>query len=68
MKTLTTLRDLQEKDALIQSWMESGKIGQLIRKGRTIYYANLEPLQMGLTVEGATQLDVARKLYAQSVA
>lgn len=59
---MKTLRDYQEEDTLLESIMESGDIGTLVRNGRTIYYANLRPLHLGLTVEGATKLDVARKL------
>jgi hypothetical protein len=64
---ITTLRDVQEKDALIQSWLDSDAIGVLCRNGVPIYYANLRPLHLGVTVEGATRLDVARKLYVHSM-
>jgi hypothetical protein len=64
--TITTLRDVQENDELIQAILDSGKIGQLCRKGRTVYYANLEPLHLGLTVEGTTRFDVAAKLLSHA--
>jgi hypothetical protein len=60
---VVTLRNLRERNALINSWLESDKIGQLIRNGRTIYYAILD----GITFEGASRFIVACKLYAHSV-
>jgi hypothetical protein len=59
---MKTLRDIQEEDTLIEAILASGDIGQLVRNGRTIYYANLRPLHLGNTVEGATKYEVARKL------
>lgn len=64
---IKTLRDINEERDLIQGWLDSDKIGTLVRKGRTIYYATLEPMHLGVIVEGATKLDVARKLYAHSI-
>ena len=60
---IKTIRDQQDEDALIESWMESDKIGQLIRDGRTIYYAIIN----GLPFEGATRYEVACELYACSI-
>lgn len=59
---MKTIQDLLNEDILLESIMESGDIGTLCRKGRTIYYANLLPLHLGNTVEGSTKLEVARKL------
>lgn len=63
---MTTLRDIQEQDQLIQAIIDSGEIGQLCRNGRTIYYATLRPMHLGITVEGATKLDVARRVLAHN--
>lgn len=60
--TITTLRDVQDQDAGIEYWIESDRIGTLCREGRTVYYATVHYMA-GLTLEGATREDVARKLY-----
>lgn len=59
---MKTIRDIQNEDALLEAIIESDRIGALMRNGRIVYYANLRPLGRGNTVEGATKLDVARKL------
>ncbi len=66
MKSITTLRDVQDKDLLIEAIIDSGDIGTLCRNGRTIYYANLAPLHLGMTVEGATKTEVARKVLSHN--
>ena len=61
---MKTLRDIQNEDAMLEAILDGNEIGTLIREGRTIFYANLKPLHLGVTVEGANQLDVARRLLA----
>lgn len=63
---MKTLRDYQEEDALIEAIVESNRIGCLVRKGRTVFYATLQPLSLGVMVEGASKVEVARKLLAIS--
>jgi hypothetical protein len=64
---MKTLKDIQSEDAMLEAILDGNEIGTLIRDGRTIYYANLKPLHLGVTVEGATELDVARRILAQRV-
>lgn len=59
---ITTLRDIQEQDEAIEYWLETDRIGTLCRNGRTVYYANVD-YRLGLTLEGDTREDVARKLF-----
>lgn len=61
-KAIMTLRDVQEFDATVEAYLVSDDIGTVIRNGRTIYYANLRPLHLGLTIEGNTRAEVAIRL------
>lgn len=63
---VTTLRQVQELDNLVQSWLDSDVIGTLCRQGRTIFYAVLSGTDCQ-TVEGVSRTDVARKLVAHSL-
>ena len=59
---MTTLRDIQNEDALIEAILENNSIGELIRKGSKMFYA----IRDGVEFYGATRLHVARQLLAHA--
>lgn len=59
--SITTVRDIMAADEMIEAIIESNDIGQLCRKGRTIYYAYSTDRSY---VEGVSKVDVARKVLA----
>jgi hypothetical protein len=58
-----TLNDIRKEDAGIESWLESNKIGWLIRDGVVIYYATID----GIMFENGNQFLLACQLYAHSI-
>ncbi len=62
-KTPMTSRDMDEKDALIQSHLDSDSIGKAMRKGKDVFYAFFG----GSYFEGKTKFIVAQKMYKHSI-
>ena len=60
-----TLRDYQRFNQLVQSFLDSGQIGELCRKGRPVFYAYL---QNGQYVESLIRNVVAGKLAVEAIA
>lgn len=58
--TMKIIQDVKTEDSMIEAHLESGAIGELVRMGRKVYYAFLGAAYF----EGATRIDVARKMYA----
>lgn len=57
-KTITTLRDMQERDALIEATMDAPEIGELCRKGKAVFYCYID----GVYFERYTRAEIAAKI------